>query len=84
MGLFSGLVKGVSAQISSVAKEKGITSTPVAQGNVIRSRGSGGLFNVAKATGVAKKMNGDTSASSTISSVDRSFKKHKRNNIFGN
>lgn len=34
--------------------------------------------------GIATKMNGDTSASSTISAVDRSFKKHKRNNIFGN
>lgn len=75
---FGRIFKSLGARISSVAKEKGITGTPVAQAG-----GRGGLFKVAKA-GVAQKMNGDTSASSTISAVDRSFKKHKRNNIFGN
>lgn len=81
---FGRLVKRLGARISSVAKEKGITGTPVAQaGGVISS--SGGRFSkIAKATGTATKMNGDTSASSTTWAVDRSFKKHKRNNIFGN
>lgn len=79
-GSAGGLMKSAGARLAALRKTDGTQ----AEGGVIRSSGGGRFSKIAMATGVAKKMNGDTSASNTISAVDRSFKKHKRNNIFGN
>ena len=80
MGFFR-LAKLVDARISSIAKENGITGTPVAQAG-----GRGGLFKVAKAAGVAKKMNGDTSAPAQKQRHGLSARNNgvRRNNMFGN
>ena len=81
MGIFN-IGKRLGA---SLVKAKANGQIPEGAKTITISSSGGGRFSkIAMANGVAKKMNGDTSASSTISAVDRSFKKHKRNNIFGN
>lgn len=83
MGIFN-IGKRLGAAIAQAKANGQIPEGAGTQATISSSFGSGILRKIAKANGVAKKMNGDTSASSTISAVDRSFKKHKRNNIFGN
>lgn len=83
MGLFKNIFKPVGAAVAQ-AKANGQIPEGAGTQATISSSGGGLFRKIAKAPVVAKKMNGDTSASSTISAVDRSFKKHKRNNIFGN
>ena len=80
MGVFN-IVKRVGA---SLVKAKANGQIPEGAKTITISSSGGRFGKIAMANGVAKKMNGNTSASSTISAVDRSFKKHKRNNIFGN
>lgn len=79
-GSAGGLMKSAGARLAALRKTDGTQ----AEGGVISS--SGGRFSkIAKATGIATKMNGDTSAPAQNKGfLGGNAKKVKRNTMFGN
>jgi len=76
MGLFSKVMKKAVISAAKAAKENGVSGVSV---------GGGRFSKIAKATGTATKMNGDTSAPAQNKGfLGGNAKKVKRNTMFGN